>query len=296
MEKINLMKNLLRKMRVGLVTPDDVRRGFEGILEKSAAFIIEMQLFQTELRRYDWESYIEYQNAIIKSKKAIEQNKRQGFEDAIQFVAKAKALRKKINKLIEVLKLLNQAREHFKLLEMNLNSLWVQKMPSVVLLDKSIKDADMLIEAGKLLEAKAIVNSCITDIQELDGSTMLEKEGEDEQKTRLGRLENICRETLEWTYFCPNQPQLEVAGKVNVLLEQCIEKRQIKLVRRLTDDLEFHLKSRILFHTIIKDVPIIDEKLSGKLIGAIKKQGWEGGINCLLLHQTKMFASTIEVT
>lgn len=132
MEKVNLMKNLLRKMRVGLVNPDDVRRGFDGILEKSAAFITDMQLFQTELRRYDWESYIEYQNAIIKSKKAIEQNKRQGFEDAIQFVAKAKILRKKINKLIEVLKLLNQAREHFKLLEMNLNSLWIQKMPSVV--------------------------------------------------------------------------------------------------------------------------------------------------------------------
>lgn len=43
-------------------------------------------------------------------------------------------------------------------------------------LDKSIKDADALIEAGKLLEARAIINSCISDIQEFDGSTILEKE------------------------------------------------------------------------------------------------------------------------
>lgn len=58
----------------------------------------------------------------------------------------------------------------------------------------------------------------------------------------------------------------------------------------------FFLKSRILFHAILKDVPIIDGKLSGKLIGAIKKQGWEGGINSLLLHQAEIFGGTVEAT
>ncbi|MFN7116862.1 MAG: hypothetical protein ACK4TA_08695 [Saprospiraceae bacterium] len=294
METVNVLKNLMRKMRVGLVSAEDVRQGFDQVLEKSMAFSMEMELYKVEFRQYYWETYIYYENAIIEAKKAAEQSKRQGFETAMVWISKAKTLRKKINKQIEALQLLQQAREQFKRLEMDLNSLWLQQMPSVVLLKKSIEDADTLLREDKLLEANAIIRSCITDIQVFDQPGALAQE-QAVQTDRLETLKVVCNNTIRWAQFCPVQPQLEVEGKISILLEELLQAGQIKLARRLIDDLEFYLKGRILFQQLLQDGSLDWEALSEKVATAMRQEGWEGGINCLLLHQTLQFRQSLLV-
>lgn len=295
MERVNLLKNSLRKLRAGLLSIDEVRFYFESVLERSVGFANEMSEYRDEIREYVWGDFMKYQEKILKAQKMLGSDKPRDFETCISLLNEAKSTRKKINNFIEVIKLIKSAQAEMKSLEMNLNSLWLQQMPSVKIIYRSIKDADRLLRQGSLLEAKAIIKSCITDIQGYDtlGSSI---EKPDIEKERLIYLKKICKDTLSWSYLCSNQPQLEVSEKIVILLNELIDHGKMKLATRLIDDLEFYLKDRILFYDLIMNIEKDQLGYADNLNFAIKNYGWSGGINALLSIEIKKIKNSLTIS
>lgn len=278
MVKVNRLRNLLRKWRSALITEEEVKIGFEEVLEKSVAFTKEFDVYRNELRVFNWDNLKAYQKINTDAAKAIAQGTRNGYKQAILLINEGKKIRKSLLLVIEAVNELNKGKALLKSTEISINSRWLKKMPSIVLLYRYLQEAEDLMKQQNFMEAKVLVQSCIQDINwakssQGSGSNLRDK---------LEDLINIFRSTQEWSSYC-SEPQLVIQGKVEMLIIDLMENDQNKFAERLIEDFKYLSKDRIAFHNILltfKDRLSNEQKSPLKNI--LQTNGWIGGSNLLL--------------
>lgn len=287
MVKVNRLRNLLRKWRSALLTEDEVRTGFEEVLEKSVAYTEDFNSYRNELRMYNWDSLKAYQKCNTEAAQAIEQGTRPAFKQAILLINEGKKIRKELFLVIETVKELNKAKELLKSIERSIDSRWLKKMPSIVLLYRYLKEAEKLMKDQHFMEAKVLIQSCIQDIN-------WAKAQENTSTTTLEDFENlveIFQHTYQWSLLAKG-PQLAIQGKVELLINELVENEQIKFAQRLVEDLRYISKDRISFYKILLTYQgSLSTAMEQDIKEALKNEGWIAGSNVLL---TKKLTSVLE--
>ncbi|MEZ5038408.1 MAG: hypothetical protein R2828_00885 [Saprospiraceae bacterium] len=278
MVKVNRLRNLLRKWRSALITDEEVRIGFEEVLEKSVAYTEEYNIYRNELRTFDWDNFKKYQKINTEAAKAIESGTRKGYKKAILLINEGKRIRKQLLLVIDTINRLNEGKQLLKSIEKSINSRWLKKMPSIILIYRYLKEAEDLMKMQNFLEANVLINSCIQDIHGAKSS----QDPSISPKADLQLLIDIFRDTQKWATYCP-QPQLAIEGKVDMLIIELIENGQIKFAKRLIEDLKYLSKNRIAFHKIIKAYKdSMSKEQVLKVKTALESDGWISGSNFLL--------------
>ncbi|KAA3632658.1 MAG: hypothetical protein DWQ02_14420 [Bacteroidetes bacterium] len=283
MVRVNKLRNLLRKWRRGLVTENEVHRGFEDVLEVSIEFTNEFGKFRNQLRVYDWDNMKAYQAKNISAAKLIEKGGFSNYKKAIRHIDEGKKIRKKLSLVLNTISILEEGENLLNVLEESINSRWIKSLPSILILNKYLKEADLLMRQQKFIEAKVLIESCIKDIEFSMESIF---ESEESLIKNLNELIKTCSSTRHWVQYC-YQPQFEIQGKVEFVIMELIEEKKMKFVGRLIEDFAFVLKERITFNKLLlKSNQLTSEEIKG-LKQNLRKGGWLGGGNFLLKRELK---------
>jgi|GEM_PF-3804522 len=294
MAKINILRDAIRKKRVGLISQEEMIRVFQYVEERATAYTQNFSTYRNKLRKYEGGRLKLYESKVFEIGKAIAANK---FEKVIDIVAEARAIREDIEEGLDAIEAYDTAIELLKSLKNELGAKWLNQMPSIITLEKTLIEADQLMsEDGqdkKYQQALTLISFCAVETKRIKDSFEENIHGYLFQE--IDNLKEICKDTACFARSLKLE-SLEIEGKVEVMLAMFIEQEQLNLVRKLVDDLKFVLKGRKSFWERVKSHPEIVDAHRHEILEALKNGGWTAGANYILVQRSKEFKVKLETT
>lgn len=288
MAKFNILRDALRKYRIGLLNLEEVVMIFRRAEEKMTKYTDNFESYRNKLRKYESKKLKNYQNIVFAVNNTIE---KRAFEEAILLISDGKGLRQQIDEGLNAIEAFNVASNLLKTLKLEINAKWLNKMPTILILDRMLEEADKLMLEGKYLQAEVLIKFCAVETKKTKDNNKHEQNHDfkDILSKKIEELTLVCKRTKAYTKFCQNEV-FQIDGRVEIMLYTFIEECQFNLVKKLVRDLNFVLKNRISFRDRLIAFPEIEKSAQLEIKNAIKKEGWVGGANCILSLSMKVFS------
>lgn len=293
MAKVNILRDAIRKNRVGLINNNELNRIFHKIEEQLTEYIENFDTYRYELRSFETSRLQEYQELLFSINEKIDCGK---YAQVIETVNKAKKVRRAIDESLQVIKVFNKAEKLLETLLAEINADTFNQMPTIKILVNIIKEAESLMKNGRYQQAQVIISFCSLETEQLKSSTSLgENNNFSELRQRVEFLKKICADTAVYKGVCIDPP-LEITGRVEYILNSFLDEGQPKLVGKLLDDLQILLGARKSFRDQLATNPSIQKEYHQSIQNALKKNGWIGGANYILAQKTELFKKSLEET
>lgn len=293
MARVNVMRDALRKRRVNLFKDEDVIRVFRRVEEKMTRYTDNFEIFRSKLRKYEGGRLYMYQEKVFKVNRAIEEGL---FDDVIVLVSEGQQMRSEIDEGLDAIEAFDLASSLLKVLKLELNSKWLKQMPSILILEKALVEADELMKQGRYLQAKVLIKFCSIEVKDikknLSDIELLKKE---EVIQKIQELKMICQQTREFSKYL-TEDILEIEGRIEVVLYSFLDEGQIYLVGKLVEDLDFVLKDRRSFRDRMHFYHAITREKRLEIQQAIKASGWKGGVKEIFVEKFERFRKKLKET
>lgn len=292
MAKLNILRDALRKNRIGLLKKEELARVFSRVEEKLTAYVDNFETFRYQLRTFEATRLEQYQELIF----AIHNNnQKDNYKAVVELVSKAKEVRREIDESLGVITLYTQAKGLLDLLKAEVNASTLHRMPTIKILENTLSESENLMKEGKYQQAKVVITFCSLETKDLKEEKHEIKDFPEILAT-IEDLKTICSESQSYSKKNADPP-LEIEGRIEMVLHSLLEDGQSSLVRKLLDDLQILLGKRKTFRDLYNSTSEdVKEKLSKMLTAVIAKDGWAGGSNFILSQRMESFVGSLKIT